>query len=283
MISLLVLCQILIVIVIVIESSKLSDVVEELTNHGDEHQQRSEHFFANSQRLYANSNHLFTNNDVQSMDAIERRDFINEQKATANRLLGGSSLIINGTNGDEPRLNVELLGNSFSQKMEQKVALTEEQITKRNNENVTKTTTENGAQSSNDQLITTPTTSRTKRSRMPFATGEKSTLARSLEKSNNDADKGSTSNWDATHRESPEQDPMALLDASEPSSLCNCTTNDADDQQSTSKANCSDCNKERIGFDDASKADELDDNLEDEIILNEDEEEKGESSSQARK
>lgn len=243
----------------------MADVVEELTNHGDE--QRSEHYYTHPQRLFANSNQLFSNNDVQSMDAIERRDFINEQKATANCLLGNNSLIINGTNGDEPRLNLDLLGNSFSHKLEQRAALPEEQTTKRIAERVStmassttsaptttatssstaggagaaSVTTENaGTQSSNDQLMATPTTSRTtKRSRLSFSTGEKSALARSLEKSSNSPDKESTSIWDVTCRESPDPTPMPMSD------VCNCTTDAVDDdkqQQSNSMKGI--CNKE---------------------------------------
>ncbi|XP_055325020.1 F-box/WD repeat-containing protein 7 isoform X5 [Sitodiplosis mosellana] len=266
----------------------LSDVVEELTNHGDEHQQRSDHFFANSQRLFASSNQLYTNNDVQSMDAIERRDFINEQEATANCILGNSSLIINGTNGDEPRLNLDLLGNSFSQKMEQIAALTEEQTTKRNNaDNVT--STENGAQnaiSGNDQLITTPTTSRTKRSRLPFP-GEKSTLARSLEKSS-DSDKESSSlAWDASHRESPDTNSTTMPDALNHSGGCNCETDDVDGQQeSTSKSSCSNCNKEPINeprLDEDAKTDlDDDEDLDDDAGDHDDIEENGEPSSTSR-
>lgn len=262
---------------------KLSDVVEELTNHGDEHQQRSEHFFANSQRLFANSNQLYTNNDVQSMDAIERRDFINEQEATANCILGNSSLIINGTNGDEPRLNLDLLGNSFSQKMEQIAALTEEQTTKRNADNVT--LTENGNQNSinsNDRLITTPTTSRTKRSRLHFP-AEKCTLAKSIEKSN-DSDKGSTSTWDATR----DTNSTAMPDALNHTGVCNCTTYTDDAQQSTSKpSQCSNCNKESVNepcVDDVSKDDlDADDDIDDDSADHDDVEDNGESSSSMSK
>ncbi|XP_031619481.1 F-box/WD repeat-containing protein 7 isoform X2 [Contarinia nasturtii] len=270
----------------------LSDVVEELTNHGDEHQQRSEHFFANSQRLFTNSNQLYTNNDVQSMDAIERRDFINEQEATANCILSSSSLIINGTNGDEPRLNLDLLGNSFSQKMEQIAALTEEQTTK-HADNVT--STENGAQNaininSNDQLITTPTTSRTKRSRLPSHHAEKITLPRSIEKIN-DSGKESTSTATATssHREASDINSTAMpTDASNQSNACNCTTDTIDDeQQSTSKSTCSNCNKEPANesrLEDASNADlDDDEDLDDDTAGDhEDAEENGESSSTSR-
>lgn len=263
---------------------QLADVVEELTNHGDEHQPRSEHFFTNSQRLFANSNQLFTNNDVQSMDAIERRDFINEQEATANCILGTSSLIINGTNGDEPRLNLDLLGNSFSQKMEQIAAtLNDDQTTKRNAEHTN--STENGEQSvinGSDQLITTPTTSRTKRSRMPFP-GEKSALAKSLEKSN-DADKESTSDRDTTHRKSPDsKNSAALFNILDHSDGCNCANN-INEQQSTSKSiKCLVCDKKSFGDvknDDVSKADDLDDDddLDDEHGDNDDVDETGESS-----
>lgn len=148
---------------------------------------------------------------------------------------------------------------------------------------------ENGAQSSNDQLITTPTTSRTKRSRLSFSTSEKNTLARSLEKSNNDSDKESTSsNWDATHGESPDASDSAVLpDVSEHSGVCNCTTDAVDDddvQQNASKVKkCSACNKEPTNeprMEDASKSDlDDDDNLDDETVEHDDTEDNGEPSS----
>lgn len=224
------------------------------------------------------------------MDAIERRDFINEQEATANCILGNSSLIINGTNGDEPRLNLDLLGNSFSQKMEHIAALTEEQTTKRNNaDNVT--STENGAQnpiSGNDQLITTPTTSRMKRSRLPFA-GEKSALARSLEKSSDLDKESSSSAWDPSCRESPDTNSTTMPSASNHSGECNCSTDDVDEkQESASKSSCSNCNKETVNdhhrLDDDAKVDlDDDDDLDDDAGEHDDIEDNGGTSSTSRK
>lgn len=80
--------------------------MDDLTNHGDEHQPHRT--VIENNLFYSSSNSCNNvNNDVQSMDAIERRDFISEQEATGNCLLDASSLIINGT---EPRLNLDILG-----------------------------------------------------------------------------------------------------------------------------------------------------------------------------
>lgn len=160
-----------------------ADELDDLTNHGDEHQP---HRTVIENNLFYNSSNSCNNvnNDVQSMDAIERRDFISEQEANGNCLLGTSSLIINGT---EPRLNLDILGNTFPQQMEQFSAsssLVDESSNKRAADVI------NGGDESvertvGDQLIsTTPTTSRTKRSRLNFASdnSEPSSLVQSIEK-----------------------------------------------------------------------------------------------------
>lgn len=83
--------------------------MDDLTNHGDEHQPHRT--VIENNLFYSSSNSCNNvNNDVQSMDAIERRDFISEQEASGNCLLDASSLIINGT---EPRLNLDILGKNI--------------------------------------------------------------------------------------------------------------------------------------------------------------------------
>lgn len=181
----------------------VADVVEELTNQGDEHQQHrivienNILFFnksANSNTSNNNNNNENDNNNVQCMDAIERRDFIREQEATGSCLLGTDSLIIERTNGDEPRLNLDLLSNTLSHNMEQIAAMVDKQVAKRDadekncvDEHQKSTDSDNrgtNRASGNDGLVTTPTSSRTKRTRLTSSTEKASgsNLSKSLEK-----------------------------------------------------------------------------------------------------
>lgn len=174
----------------------VADVVEELTNQCDEPQQHriviteNNLFFAGNNSNSSSSsdpnssdaangrnagrgNEISSNNDVQSMDALERRDFIREQEATSSScLLRTDSLIINQNNGDEPRLNLSLIGNAFSQNVEQIMAAAQELEASDGIE----------IESSAD-MSTTPTSSRGKRSRL---SGENAVgglnLSKSLEK-----------------------------------------------------------------------------------------------------
>lgn len=125
----------------------------------------------------ANNNDASANTDVQSMDAIERRDFISEQEACervsgGSCLLSGNSLIINRTNGDEQRLN--LLGNTFSQRVEKIMAAAQELDASDTIDNCNAAdgcsrdgSSNNATESANKSLSSTPTSSRrVKRSRL---------------------------------------------------------------------------------------------------------------------
>lgn len=177
------------------QSVSVADVVEELTNQGDEHQQHrivieNNIFFdntasSNSSTTITNNNiinnNASTNTNVQSMDAIERRDFISEQDACesvsgSSCLLNGNSLIINRTNGDEQRLNLNLLGNTFSQGVEKIITAAQELDASDNCKNATESNGRsssssnagnNATESANTHLSSTPTSSRrVKRSRL---------------------------------------------------------------------------------------------------------------------
>lgn len=150
-------------------SVNVSDVIEELTNQGDEH----------PQHRIAHDNHMFNTNsnlDVQSMDAIERSDFEIEQKATASRILGGSSLILR--DGNDVRLNLGFINKHIAENQSDIVELIDPAADDDHvNSKPGKSSTCTSAQascSSRSSLVTTPTTSRNKRSRF--------NLSKSLEK-----------------------------------------------------------------------------------------------------
>lgn len=173
------------------QSVSVADVVEELTNQGDEHQQHriviennifyDNNASSNSSTTITNNNiinnNTSTDTNVQSMDAIDRRDFISEQDACesvsgSSCLLSGNSLIINRTNGDEHRLNLNLLGNTFSQGVEKIMAAAQEldatDLCKNAAEsNGSSSSSSNATESANTHLSSTPTSSRrVKRSRL---------------------------------------------------------------------------------------------------------------------
>lgn len=214
--------------------ASVADVVEELANHGDEHQQ---HRIVIENNIFYNSEsscNTVNNNDVQSMDAIERKDFINEQEAPGTCFLGNSSLIINGTNGDEPRLNLDLLGNTISQQMEQIAAMSEENSGKRSAETLICT--------QNNRITSTPTTSRTKRSRLNNTNETKTNsinLAKSLEKRKENS--GQSSSWNdekqlvsTTETDSRDANVSSLNNPS--------TSRNIDEQSGIDRANVSDTN-----------------------------------------
>lgn len=242
------------------EHNWTTNVIEELTNHGDEHQQ---HRIVIENNIFYNSNscnNVNHENDVQSMDAIERRDFINEQGATGNCLLGTSSLI-NNTIVVEPRLNLGIL--EISQKMEKLQQLShkienlkkltlktvvEEQVSKRSAENMNANDNSSAQKNTSDQLISTPTTSRTKRYRLSSFASEKNnavSLAKSLEKCAK-IDNESTLDWDVSHGEQK----MSLL-CDDINHIESSNIDDTASECTTSKTNqtrsctvCSSCNKE---------------------------------------
>lgn len=193
----------------------VADVVEELTNQGDEHPQPNRLVTEND--LFSNNSN--SNHDVQSMDAIERRDFELEQKATVNRILGTNALAHRNRH-DDVRLNLGLINKTTLQPMDQSDELESTNTQTKdeqccNEANVSKSSTTScststtafppigklfaqmgdggnsqagGSSSSSsgscsnsnsNQLVTTPTTSRTKRSRFNLNSNK---LSKSLEK-----------------------------------------------------------------------------------------------------
>lgn len=107
-------------------------------------------------------------------DDVNGDDEPNANTMLASCLLSENSLIINRTNGDEQRLNLNLLGNTFSQRVEKIMAAAQELDASDTLDNNCKDTTDgvdgvssNATESANKNLSSTPTSSRrAKRSRL---------------------------------------------------------------------------------------------------------------------
>lgn len=277
------------------ECVSVADVVEELTNQGDEHQHQQHRIVIENNIFFNNNSSSNINNnvnDVQSMDAIERRDFINEQVATGNCLLGTNSLIINRTNGEESRLNINLLGNNntFANKMDQIVALADKQTIKRDADDKILLDKNNylnsqgNSTSTSGKLVTTPTSSRMKRSRLNLC-GESSNglnLTKNLEKcpepqqssksiplADNSNDSLSSDNQFPIEDESIE--PTNQMDHGEGRSSVKKALSEQGDLNC---AVCSSCNKDDTNDDD--DLNDIDDNDDDDIDEDMDDEEEEE-------